>query len=60
VINKTDLAPHVGANLDIMKADTERMRASAQGVKPYVMTNLRTLSGLDEVVQFIEQAGMLR
>jgi urease accessory protein len=59
VINKTDLAPHVGANLDIMKADTERMRASPQGVKPYVMTNLRTLSGLDEVVRFIETKGML-
>ena len=38
VINKTDLAPHVGANLDVMEADTQRMR----GAKPYVMTNLKT------------------
>ncbi len=59
VINKTDLAPHVGANLQVMKADTERMRSSAQGPKPFVMTNLKTLSGLDEVVQFIEHKGML-
>jgi len=59
IINKTDLAPHVGADLAIMKADTERMRASAQGVKPFVMTNLKTLSGLAEVVKFIETKGML-
>ena len=59
VINKTDLAPHVGANLDVMKSDTERMRAGAQGVKPFVMTNLKTQAGLDEVVRFIEQKGML-
>ena len=59
VINKTDLAPHVGANLDVMKSDTERMRAGAQGVKPFVMTNLKTQAGLDEVVRFIEQRGML-
>ena len=55
VINKTDLAPHVGANLDVMEADTQRMRGS----KPYVMTNLRTLTGLDAVVRFIETRGLL-
>ena len=55
VINKTDLAPHVGANLDVMEADTRRMRGS----KPYVMTNLKTLSGLDQVVAFIVAKGML-
>nr|WP_297528894.1 urease accessory protein UreG [uncultured Roseateles sp.] len=55
VINKTDLAPHVGANLDVMRADTQRMRPT----RPFVMTNLKTLSGLDEVVAFIEQKGML-
>jgi urease accessory protein len=60
VINKTDLAPHVGASLDVMRADTERMRASAKGVKPYVMTNLKTGSGLADVVGFIETQGMLR
>ena len=59
VINKTDLAPHVGANLDVMAADTERMRRTPQGLKPYVMTNLKTLAGVQEVVSFIEQRGML-
>ena len=60
VINKTDLAPHVGANLDVMRADTERMRKTAQGLKPFVMTNLKTQSGLDEVVRFIEKSGLLK
>ena len=55
VINKTDLAPHVGANLEVMEADTKRMRPT----RPFVMTNLKTLSGLDEVVAFIERKGML-
>jgi urease accessory protein len=56
VINKTDLAPHVGANLDVMRSDTLRMR----GAKPFVMTNLKTLEGLQEVVDFIESKGMLK
>ena len=55
VVNKTDLAPHVGASLDVMRADTERMRAG----KPYVMTNLKTRDGLDAVVDFIERRGLL-
>ncbi len=59
VINKTDLAPHVGANLDVMKSDTIRMRTTANGLKPFVMTNLRTLDGLQEVIKFIETKGML-
>ncbi len=59
IINKTDLAPHVGANLDIMQSDTERMRSSPQGVKPFVMTNLKTQTGLSDVVKFIETKGML-
>ncbi|MSQ65285.1 MAG: urease accessory protein UreG [Limnohabitans sp.] len=59
IINKTDLAPYVGANLDVMRSDTERMRSGAQGLKPFVMTNLKTLSGLDTIVQFIESKGML-
>ena len=58
VINKTDLAPHVGADLDVMKADTARMRPDTTR-RPWVMTNLKTLSGVDEVVRFIEQRGML-
>jgi urease accessory protein len=59
VINKTDLAPHVGANLDVMRADTTRMRTGAQGLRPFVMTNLKTLEGLDEVARFIETKGLL-
>src|ERR1700749_2462759 len=55
VINKTDLAPHVGANLDVMEADTRRMRPN----RPHVMTNLKTRHGLSEVVAFIEQRGLL-
>jgi urease accessory protein len=60
VINKTDLAPHVGANLDIMRSDTERMRTTPKGMKPFVMTNLKTQEGLQEVIAFIETRGMLR
>ena len=59
IINKTDLAPHVGADLSVMEADTIRMRTNAQGLKPFVMTNLRTLDGLQKVVTFIETKGML-
>jgi urease accessory protein len=56
VINKTDLAPYVGADLGVMKADTERMRRG----KPFVMTNLKTRDGLAEVVSFIERKGLLQ
>ena len=59
VINKTDLAVHVGADLSIMEQDTTRMRSTKQGLKPFVMTNLKTLSGLSDVVSFIEKQGML-
>jgi len=55
VINKTDLAPYVGANLEVMRHDTDRMR----GGRPYVMTNLKAGDGLDQVVAFIEQQGLL-
>src|SRR5215207_9876697 len=55
VINKTDLAPYVGADLGVMEADTKRMRKD----RPFVMTNLKTLTGLQEVVSFIERKGML-
>jgi urease accessory protein len=58
VINKTDLAPHVGASLDVMRADTDRMRPNREK-RPWVMTNLKTLDGLTEVVAFIEKKGML-
>ena len=56
VINKTDLAPHVGANLDVMASDTQRMRPT----RPFVMTNLKTRAGLDQVIDFIETKGLLR
>ena len=59
VINKTDLAPYVGADLAVMEADTKRMRQTAHGVRPFVMTNLKTRSGLAEVVAFIEARGLL-
>ena len=59
VINKTDLAPHVGANLAVMEADTIRMRTTVKGLKPFVMTNLKTNDGLKEVIAFIETKGML-
>ncbi|MFZ6726321.1 urease accessory protein UreG [Undibacterium sp. MH2W] len=55
IINKTDLAPHVGANLDIMAQDAKRMR----GARPFVFTNLRTGDGLEAVVAFIREQGML-
>jgi urease accessory protein len=60
VINKIDLAPHVGASLEIMQSDTQRMRKTDQGVKPYVLSNLRTLQGLDQIIEFIETKGMLK
>jgi len=58
VINKTDLAPHVGADLEVMKQDTARMRPNPD-TRPWVMTNLKTLQGLAEVIAFIEKRGLL-
>ena len=55
IINKTDLAPHVGANLEVMAQDAKRMR----GTRPFVFTNLRTGEGLETVVAFIRQQGLL-
>ncbi|MDL5030314.1 urease accessory protein UreG [Pelomonas sp. APW6] len=55
VINKTDLAPHVGADLAVMEADTRRMRPT----RPFVMSNLKTLAGVADIVRFIEERGML-
>jgi len=60
VINKTDLAPYVGASLDVMATDTIRMRTGTNGLRPFVMTNLKTLAGLSDVVAFIETKGLLR
>jgi urease accessory protein len=55
IINKTDLAPHVGANLDIMAGDARRQR----GLRPFVFTNLRTGEGVQAVVDFIREQGLL-
>lgn len=55
VINKTDLAPHVGADLAIMESDTKRMR----GERPYVFTNIRAGSGVGDIARFIERMGGL-
>lgn len=49
VINKTDLAPLVGADLGVMERDTQKMR----GNKPFVFTNLKTQAGLEVVVEFV-------
>ena len=59
VINKTDLAPYVGADLNVMHTDTTRMRTTAKGLKPFVMTNLKTQTGLADVIAYIETQGML-
>ncbi|MGB5834035.1 MAG: urease accessory protein UreG [Thiohalocapsa sp.] len=55
VINKIDLAPYVGASLEIMDRDAKGMR----GERPFVFTNLRAGQGLDEIVGFITREGML-
>ena len=55
VINKIDLAPYVGASLEVMEADTQRMRPT----KPYVFTNLKKSQGLDTIIDFILTQGML-
>ncbi|MHB0973219.1 MAG: urease accessory protein UreG [Thiobacillus sp.] len=55
VINKIDLAPLVGASLEVMDQDTKRMR----GKRPFVFSNLKTGQGLADISAFIEQQGML-
>jgi len=56
VINKIDLAPYVGASLDVMAEDTQRMR----GEKPYVFTNLKTGQGTNEIISFIEKEAIYK
>jgi urease accessory protein len=55
VINKIDLAPHVGASLEVMDRDARKMR----GERPFVFTNMKTLEGLKVVMDFIIHDGML-
>ncbi|WP_428607393.1 urease accessory protein UreG [Sedimenticola sp.] len=56
VINKIDLAPHVGASLAVMEQDTLRMRKD----NPFVFSNMKTGQGLQEIMAFIEHRGMLQ
>ena len=55
VINKTDLAPHVGASLEIMERDAKKMRQN----RPFVFSNLKNGTGAREIVQFIISQGLL-
>jgi len=55
IINKTDLSPHVGANLEIMAADAKKQR----GDRPFIFTNLRQGEGVKQVVEFIRKQGLL-
>ena len=55
VINKTDLAPHVGASLEVMARDARKQR----GERPFVFTCLKNGTGVDEIVRFVEEQGLL-
>jgi urease accessory protein len=55
VINKIDLAPYVGASLEVMESDSTRMR----GDNPFIFTNLKTGEGVDSIIEFIVKQGML-
>jgi urease accessory protein len=55
VINKIDLAPHVGASLEVMERDARRMR----GGRPFIFSNLRTGEGVEQIARFVEQSGGL-
>jgi len=55
IINKTDLAPHVGASLEVMDRDARKMR----GDKPFLFTSIRRGEGLQQVVDFVIHQGML-
>jgi len=56
VINKTDLAPLVGASLEVMERDARRMR----GQRPFQFSNMKTGDGLEEIIAFIEREGLVR
>ncbi|MNP12215.1 Urease accessory protein UreG [compost metagenome] len=55
MINKIDLAPLVGASLEMMNSDTQRMRNG----KPFVFSNQKTGQGLEQIIAFIERQGLL-
>ena len=56
IINKTDLAPHVGASLEVMERDAKRMR----GARPFVFSNLRQRKGVPEIVHLLSEIGGLQ
>jgi urease accessory protein len=56
VVNKTDLAPHVGVDLELLEADTKR----ARGTRPYVMSQVRRGVGIADVIRFLETEGGLQ
>ena len=56
IINKIDLAPMVGASLEVMDRDAKKMR----GERPFVFSNLKTGQGLDSIVSFIEKQGLMK
>ncbi|HRF12089.1 MAG TPA: GTP-binding protein, partial [Candidatus Accumulibacter phosphatis] len=56
VINKTDLAPLVGASLEVMERDSRRMRDN----RPFVFSNMKTGQGLTEIIAFIESNGLFQ
>ncbi|MDP3332355.1 MAG: urease accessory protein UreG [Methylotenera sp.] len=56
IINKIDLAPMVGASLEVMDRDAKRMR----GERPFIFTNLKTGQGLEDIVRFIEKQGLMQ
>ena len=55
IINKIDVANLVGASLEVMDADTKKMR----GDKPFIFSNMKTQQGLADIISFIEKEGML-
>ncbi len=55
IINKIDLAPHVGASLEVMERDARCMRAE----RPFLFSNMKTRQGLTDIIRFIERSGML-
>lgn len=56
IINKIDLAPQVGASLEVMERDARKMR----GERPFVFSNLKSGEGLDQIIAFIERQGLLK
>ncbi len=56
IINKIDLAPYVGASLEVMDRDAKKMR----GERPFIFSNLKNETGVDQIIAFIEKEGMLK